>query len=175
MAYHHLALATRDIKATHEFYTAAMGFELVKVAVGPAGRSGFAKHLFYDTGNGELIAFWDLHDPDLAPDWSPAIATGLGLPPWTNHVAFHAADRPEIDRRREHWLAHGVDVMEVDHGWCLSIYATDPNGILVEFCTTTDPGFADRAEAERLLADPAPPLDPKPDTRVFRASEYRRP
>jgi catechol 2,3-dioxygenase-like lactoylglutathione lyase family enzyme len=167
MAYHHLALATRDIKATHEFYTAAMGFELVKVAVGPAGRSGFAKHLFYDTGNGELIAFWDLHDPDLAPDWSPAIATGLGLPPWTNHVAFHAADRPEIDRRREHWLAHGVDVMEVDHGWCLSIYATDPNGILVEFCTTTDPGFADRAEAERLLADP--------DTRVFRASEYRRP
>jgi catechol 2,3-dioxygenase-like lactoylglutathione lyase family enzyme len=174
MAYHHLALATRDIKATHEFYTAAMGFELVKVAVGPAGKRGFAKHLFYDTGNGELIAFWDLHDPDLAPDWSPAIATGLGLPPWTNHVAFHAADRPEIDRRREHWLAHGVDVMEVDHGWCLSIYATDPNGILVEFCTTTDPGFADRAEAERLLADPAPPMDPKPVTRTFRAAEHRR-
>jgi catechol 2,3-dioxygenase-like lactoylglutathione lyase family enzyme len=162
MAYHHLALATRDIKATHEFYTAAMG------------KRGFAKHLFYDTGNGELIAFWDLHDPDLAPDWSPAIATGLGLPPWTNHVAFHAADRPEIDRRRERWLAHGVDVMEVDHGWCLSIYATDPNGILVEFCVTTDPGFADRAEAERLLADPAPPLDPKPPTRMFRAADYRR-
>jgi catechol 2,3-dioxygenase-like lactoylglutathione lyase family enzyme len=80
MGFHHLALATRDIKATHEFYTAAMGFELVKVAVGPAGERGFAKHLFYDTGNGELIAFWDLHDPDLKQDWSPAIATGLGLP-----------------------------------------------------------------------------------------------
>ena len=174
MGFHHLALATRAIKATHEFYTAAMGFELVKVAVGPAGKRGFAKHLFYDTGNGELIAFWDLHDPDLEPDWSSAIATGLGLPPWTNHVAFHAADRAEIDRRRERWLAHGVDVMEVDHGWCLSIYATDPNGILVEFCTTTDPSFADRDEAVRLLADPAPPLDPMPETRIFRAAEYRR-
>ncbi len=174
MGFHHLALATRDIKATHEFYTAAMGFELVKVVVGPAGKRGFAKHLFYDTGNGELIAFWDLHDPDLAPDWSPAIAEGLGLPLWTNHIAFAATDRADIDRCRDRWLAHGVDVMESDHHWCLSIYATDPNGILVEFCTTTDPGFHDRAEAERLLAEPTPPQDPRPITRVFRAVDYKR-
>ena len=174
MGFHHLALATRDLKATHEFYTASMGFELVKVAVGPAGKRGFAKHLFYDTGNGELMAFWDLHDPDLTADWSPAIATGLGLPPWTNHVAFSSPEQADLDRRRERWLAHGVDVMEVDHGWCTSIYATDPNGILVEFCATTDPDFADREEAERLLADPAPPLDPKPDTRIFRAADHRR-
>jgi hypothetical protein len=40
---------------------------------------------------------------------------------------------------------------------------------------TTDANFADRAEAERLLAEPAPPLDAKPPTRVFRASEYRSP
>jgi len=64
--------------------------------------------------------------------------------------------------------------MEVDHGWCLSIYATDPNGILVEFCTTTDPDYADRAEAERLLADPAPPQDPRPPTRTFRAADFPR-
>jgi catechol 2,3-dioxygenase-like lactoylglutathione lyase family enzyme len=173
MSFHHLALATRDIKATHEFYTAAMGFELVKVAVGPAGKRGFAKHLFYDTGNGELIAFWDLHDPDLPADWSPAIATGLGLPDWTNHVAFTASDRADLDRRGERWLAHGRNVMEVDHGWCLSIYTHDPNGILVEFCTTTA-AFADPAEAQRLLADPAPALDPLPPTRVFRAADFQR-
>ena len=52
MGYHHVAIATRDIKASHEFYTGPMGFELVKVQVGPAGERGFAKHLFYDTGNG---------------------------------------------------------------------------------------------------------------------------
>jgi len=174
VTFHHLALATRDLKATHEFYTAAMGFELVKVAVGPAGKRGFAKHLFYDTGNGEMIAFWDLHDPDLGADWSPAIATGLGLPKWTNHVAFGAVDRADLDRRRERWLAFGVDVTEIDHGWCRSIYATDPNGILVEFCTTTEAGFADRSEAERLLADPAPPLDPSPPMRVFRSADPLR-
>ena len=34
MAYHHVALATRDLAATHRFYTEAMGFELVKAVVG---------------------------------------------------------------------------------------------------------------------------------------------
>lgn len=174
MPFHHVAIASRDIKATHAFYTGPMGFRLVKVQVGPAGERGFAKHLFYDTGNGELMAFWDLQDPDLPPDWSPAIATGLGLPVWTNHVAFHAADVDELARRRERWLEHGVDVMEVDHGWCHSVYARDPNGILVEFCATTDPGFADPEEALRLLDDPAPALDPEPETRFHRAAGRRR-
>ncbi len=168
MAFHHLALATRDLKATHAFYTGAMGFTLVKVAVGPAGERGFAKHLFYDTGNGELIAFWDLHDPDLRDDWSPAIATGLGLPLWTNHVAFAASDTDDLARRRERWLAHGHEVTEIDHGWCTSIYTLDPSGILVEFCWTRDAAYADPDAAQRLLDDPAPPLDPEPPVRVHR-------
>jgi len=28
--------------------------------------------------------------------------------------------------------------MEIDHNWCHSVYATDPNGTMVEFCLTTD-------------------------------------
>jgi len=161
MAFHHLAIASRDIKATHEFYTAAMGFTLVKIAVGPTGEQGFAKHLFYDTGNGELMAFWDLHDPGLPDDWSPAIATALGLPIWTNHIAFAASDRADLDAKRERWVDRGHDVTEIDHGWCTSIYTTDPNGILVEFCQTTA-DFADPEEALRILGDPAPALDPEP-------------
>ena len=63
MAYHHVALATRDLDATHRFYTEAMGFELVKSVVAPTRRpGGWAKHVFYDTGGDGLIAFWDLHD-----------------------------------------------------------------------------------------------------------------
>lgn len=172
MAFHHVAIATRDIKATHEFYSGPMGFELVKVAVGASGERGFAKHLFYDTGDGQLIAFWDFHDPDLPADWNPAISTALGLPLWANHIAFHAADLSDIARRRERWLSHGVDVMEIDHGWCMSIYTRDPNGILVEFCTSTQVlTQADREEALRRLADPAPERDPDPPVRMYRAAE----
>jgi len=44
--------------------------------------------------------------------------------------------------------------MEIDHGWCTSIYTKDPNGILVEFCTSTRQlGPADHEEALRRLAD----------------------
>ena len=30
-----------------------------------------------------------------------------------------------------------VPLMEVDHGWCHSLYYMDPNGIMVEFCRDT--------------------------------------
>ena len=170
MGFHHVAITTRDIKASHEFYTGPMGFQLVKVQVGPSGERGFAKHLFYDTGDGQMFAIWDFHDPDLAPDFPTAISTDLGLPVWANHIAFFAKDLADIAKRRERWLAHGVDVMEIDHGWCTSIYAKDPNGILVEFCTSTrELDRADREEALRRLGDPHPERDAEPTPKYYRA------
>jgi catechol 2,3-dioxygenase-like lactoylglutathione lyase family enzyme len=175
MGFHHLAIATRDAKATHEFYTGPMGFELVKVEVARAGERGWAKHLFYDTGNGQLMAFWDLHDPDLPADWDPAISTALGLPIWANHVAFDARGPDDLEARKRRWLDHGLDVMEIDHGWCRSVYTRDPNGILVEFCTLTRSlTDADRAEALRLLDEPSPALHEPPALRWTRASDPRR-
>jgi catechol 2,3-dioxygenase-like lactoylglutathione lyase family enzyme len=175
MAFHHLAVATRDVKATHDFYTRAMGFELAKVEVARAGERGFAKHLFYDSGGGEMIAFWDFHDAGLRDDWSPAISDALGLPHWANHVAFAARDLADLEARRERWLAYGCDVMEVDHGWCTSIYTNDPNGIMVEFCTSTRAfGSEDREEALRLLEAPTPPVKAPPPSRIFRAADRRR-
>ena len=74
-----------------------------------------------------------------------------------NHLAFSTSDLDDLARRRERWLAHGNDVMEIDHDWCVSIYTQDPNGILVEFCTLTrDFSAADRTRALELLRDPHP-------------------
>jgi catechol 2,3-dioxygenase-like lactoylglutathione lyase family enzyme len=171
MGFHHLAIATRDLKGTHAFYTNVMGFSLVKVAVGETPTGGWAKHLFYETGGDGLIAFWDIHDAKIPADFDPRISEGLGLPDWANHIAFHAADVREIEAIRERWLAKSHDVAQIDHGWCTSIYTKDPNGILVEFCTTTQPFTdADRAEALRLLEDPQPALLEAPKSiRFFRA------
>jgi catechol 2,3-dioxygenase-like lactoylglutathione lyase family enzyme len=136
MAFHHVAIATRDLDATHRFYTEAMGFELVHVDVIPYMEEGWARHLFYDTGNGEMLAVWDLHDADL-PDFDPAISTGLGLPHFVNHIAFGVSGLDDLDVRKDRWLCNGHDVVRIDHRWCVSIYANDPNGIMVEFCCTT--------------------------------------
>jgi catechol 2,3-dioxygenase-like lactoylglutathione lyase family enzyme len=188
MSVHHIAFAAKDIDATHAFYTGAMGFELVKVEVAQT-EHGWAKHLFYDTdpqanrsepsersvrpagGGGSLLAFWDIHDESIPEGWSPAISTGLGLPQFMNHLAFGADDLDDIGRRTARLHDHGHDVIEIDHGWCTSIYATDPNGILVEFCTTTK-AFTDqdKEDAARLLADQSPPVTPAPDFKVHKAA-----
>jgi catechol 2,3-dioxygenase-like lactoylglutathione lyase family enzyme len=168
MAFHHLAIATRDIDATHAFYSDAMGFDLVKANVGPTEK-GWAKHLFYDTGGHGLIAFWDLHDESVPDTWSPAISTGLGLPMWTNHIAFDAADLDDLASRRQRWLDHGHTVSEIDHGWCTSIYTVDPNGILVEFCTTTA-AFTpdDRIRALDVLRAGSPDVEAMPEAKIYR-------
>jgi catechol 2,3-dioxygenase-like lactoylglutathione lyase family enzyme len=176
MGVHHLAFATKDCLENHRFYTEAMGFELVKVEVGKIG-NGWAKHLFYSTGSGrdQLIAFWDLHDPTLPEGWSADISRGQGLPAGVNHLAFTAADLDDLARRRDRWLAHGHDVMEIDHDWCVSVYTQDPNGIMVEFCTLVrDFTDADRAEALALLNDASPTLRRDPKSVKFRkAADYR--
>ena len=171
MAYHHLAIATRDLEASHRFYTEAMGFTLVKTSVAPTpGDTGWARHLFYDTGNGEMFALWDLHDDALPADFSPAISTGLGLPSWVNHVAFDGGSLEELAQKRDRWLACGHDVVEIDHGWCTSIYLDDPNGIAVECCCTTRSFTpADAADAEDLRRAAAPPLQEPALPEVYEA------
>lgn len=172
MGFHHLALVTRDTKATHEFYTKAMGFALAKVEVGATPEGGWSKHFFYELEGEGMIAFWEIHDDTLAKDHPTGIASDLGLPVWSNHVAFTAKDRGELDRHRERWVENGHDVMEVDHEWCVSIYTLDPNGIMVEFCLTTRAFTEQETEdALALLRDPAPKLpEGSPKTKVYRAT-----
>jgi catechol 2,3-dioxygenase-like lactoylglutathione lyase family enzyme len=162
VSFHHVAIATNDLEATHRFYTEVMGFDLVKTAVGATMEGGWARHVFYDTHQGGMIAFWDIHDEKMAP-FNPSISKGLGLPGWTNHIAFNSDTLEDLDAQRRRWLDHGQKVVEIDHGWCTSIYINDPNGIMVEFCTTTiDFTDEDRAEAAALLVAEKPPLEDEP-------------
>ncbi len=179
MGFHHLAFAAKDMAATHAFYADVMGFELVKAVAAPTDApGGWAKHLFYRTGGGGdgadpgMIAFWEIHD-DRMDGNETAISTGLGFEPWVNHLAFDAADLDDIEFRKTQWLGAGLDVMEIDHGFCVSIYTMDPNGILVEFCTDTAPYTqADRDAALTILRDDAPELEDPPVPTFHAAAEF---
>lgn len=180
MGYHHLAFASRDMQATHHFYADVLGFELVKAVAAPTDRpGGWAKHLFYaidehdgSENGGALIAFWELHDERMA-DNDTAISTGLGFEAWVNHVAFAAHDLDDVARRRDQWLDAGIDVMEIDHGFCTSIYTMDPNGILVEFCTDTAPySQSDKDRALEILRSDDPELE-APPVPVFHSAADR--
>ena len=110
MAFHHVAIATRDLDATHRFYTEAMGFTLVRVEAAAVQEHGWARHLFYDTGNGEMIAIWDLHDETPARlrsrDLDRARPAELREP-----HRVRRADLDDLDDKRDRWLEHGYDVV----------------------------------------------------------------
>mgnify|MGYP001815900004 CR=1 FL=1 len=151
MGYHHLALAVNDMQAIHDFYEGVMDFELVKVEIGPVREGGWAKHFFYrmeDDAN--FIAFWELHDVPGTESIETNLSKAAGVPDPTNHIAFQVADMEELKARKEQWLSAGLDVMEIDHNWCYSIYTRDPSDNVVEFCVTT--GSFDAADRERALA-----------------------
>ena len=139
MGYHHLALAARDMKAIHHFYEGVLGFELVKTEVAPSPQGGWAKHFFYRMENDStFLAFWEIHDfPGVPEDFETNLSKAAGLPDHINHIAFDVKDRDDLERRKKQWLDAGLDVMEIDHNWCYSIYTKDPNDNLVEFCLTT--------------------------------------
>lgn len=164
MAYHHLALAARDMAAIHHFYETVMGFELVKVEIAPVMGGGWGKHFFYrmDGDDNRFIAFWELHDTPGAERYTYDLNAAANMPVGTNHYSFAVSSREELDAWRERWTAHGLDVLEIDHNWCRSVYTRDPNDNMVEFCLTT--GTFTAADRERALAalgertmQPSPP------------------
>ena len=159
--------------ATHRFYTEACGFELVKAQAAPTdGPGGWAKHLFYDTGDGSMIAFWELHD-DRMVGKDTAISTGLGLEPWVNHLAFAADSVEDLEARRDRWRANGHDAIQIDHGFSVSTYCMDPNGILVEFCVDTKPYTAeDKREALEILRSADPHMEAPPVPQFFLARDF---
>ena len=151
MGYHHLALAARDMKAIHDFYEGIMGFELVKVEVGPAPEGGWAKHFFYRMeDDSKFIAFWEMHDIPGTENFETNLSKAAGVPDHINHISFDVKDKADLDRRRQQWLDAGLDVLEIDHNWCHSVYTKDPNGNFVEFCLTT--GSFNAADREAALA-----------------------
>jgi catechol 2,3-dioxygenase-like lactoylglutathione lyase family enzyme len=176
MGVHHIALATRDLSATHRFYTEVMGFRLVKALCLPwpgSETGGWAKHVFYETTIGSdagMLAIWEVREPSVEESFRADVSTGLGLPVWVNHLAFEAKTEDELAVHRARWLEHGLIVTEMDHDFCRSIYTIDPNGIMVEVCLTTRAFTADEAShAERLVHDNGPAeFDPPPVMKLYK-------
>ncbi len=141
--FHHLGLATNNMEATIEFYESVLGFE-TKVTDLMSNSDftgeGAIRHAFIDVGDGSFVAFME---PNRVPTWNDAfdasINEGLGLPRGVYHFSFRSEDEAALEARQADLRAKGVKVTDVvDHDWCKSIYFTDPNGLLLEFCTTTE-------------------------------------
>lgn len=155
MPLHHVAYATKDVEATTRFYEELMGFPLVHTEITVNGDS-WLRHIFFDIGpdpdgHHEAIAFFQIHQVGEKEDYTTDVSDGVGLPVWVNHCAFRATAEQQEEVRGRMDAAGIKPLMDIDHGWCHSLYYLDPNGIMVELCRDT-PGFSPNPpEAKRLL------------------------
>jgi catechol 2,3-dioxygenase-like lactoylglutathione lyase family enzyme len=138
MGFNHIDLATLNMAATREFYEDILGFPVVRADIVELEAGGSAQHVFFDCGDGQMIAFASAENaPGRWPaDLDTSLSKGLGLGRGVYHFAFEAGSLENLERLKAKLEAKGVEVRGIeDHeGWCRSIYFLDPNGLQLEYC-----------------------------------------
>jgi glyoxylase I family protein len=121
---HHAAFICSDVDATIDFYQDLLGFPLVEVFEN-RDYEGSA-HLFFDVGNGNLLAFFDF------PGYEhPEFHETLG---GVQHVAI-SMDPEQFAALKDRLHAARVDYRGPDLGVQNSVYLRDPDGLQIELCT----------------------------------------
>ena len=115
---HHVALLCSDVERTVRFYQEVLEFPLTEI-VENRDYAG-SNHFFFDIGNGNLLAFFDLPGLDLG-----AYAEVLG---GLHHLAI-SVDPERWERLKRRLEEAGVAYQE-ESG--TSIYFPDPDGVRLE-------------------------------------------
>ncbi|MBE3010129.1 VOC family protein [Microbispora sp. NEAU-D428] len=115
---HHFALISSDVERTIRFYHELLEFPLTEIFENRDYRG--SNHFFFDIGNGNLLAFFDLPGLDLEP--YKEVLGGL------HHIAI-SVERATWERLRGKLDAAGVPY-QMESG--SSIYFQDPDGARLE-------------------------------------------
>jgi catechol 2,3-dioxygenase-like lactoylglutathione lyase family enzyme len=132
----HIGLSTLDLDKTRAFYEDVLGFKPVVADTITIKEGGHLRHIFFDVGGGQLIAFLEPNGVSGIPaTYDAGINAGLGVPAGFYHFAFEAGSTAALARKRDELRDKGVATTDVvDHGWAQSIYFKDPNGLSLEYC-----------------------------------------
>jgi catechol 2,3-dioxygenase-like lactoylglutathione lyase family enzyme len=115
---HHTALICSDVERTVRFYQEVLEFPLTEIFENRDYPG--SNHFFFDIGNGNLLAFFDLPGLDLGP--YAEVLGGL------HHMAI-SVDPDRWERLRANLDAAGVEYA-LESG--TSIYFRDPDGARLE-------------------------------------------
>lgn len=146
---HHTAYVSRDLEATRRFYEDVLGFPLVATWCESDELFGKLRtycHVFFGLGDGSALAFFQFANQEDAELFGPK------MPPTPfHHIALHVSPeaQADIERRLKTAGFKEPDSFVLEHGYCRSVYVTDPNGMIVEF--TCDHPDAARINAQRRL------------------------
>jgi len=115
---HHVALLCTDVEATVRFYQDLLEFPLTEIFENRDYRG--SNHFFFDIGNGNLLAFFDLPGLDLGP--YAEVLGGL------HHIAI------SVEPSRWHRLRDKLDAAGIEYAVenDVSLYLRDPDGARLE-------------------------------------------
>ena len=132
----HLGFSTLDLDKTREFYEGILGFKPVRCDTIKITEGGQIRHIFFDMGRDQLVAFMEARKvPGVPAEYDAGITRGLGVPSAFYHFAFEAGTEAGLEEKRQELVAKGVAVSAItDHDWAKSIYFKDPNGLSLEYC-----------------------------------------
>jgi len=143
---HHNAYVTHDMEATRKFYEEVIGLPLIATWSESDELFGAVRtycHCFFGLGDGGALAFFQFEKPADQEQFGPK----MPFSPF-HHIALNV-DKETQQGIEDRLKAHGYKEPEsfvLEHGYCRSVYATDPNGLIVEFTL-------DAPNAEKIAAD----------------------
>jgi glyoxylase I family protein len=148
---HHNAFVTRDMEATRHFYEDLIGMPLVATwceADELFGKERVYCHCFFGLADGSALAFFQFANPEDQKLFGPSMPAS----PF-HHIAVNVdAGTQALVEARLKKAGYGAPKFYVlEHGYCRSIYATDPNGMILEL-TADDPRAAAGGEQRRAAA-----------------------
>ena len=140
---HHNAYVVRDQRATRRFYEDLIGLPLVACWTERDEVFGGMRvycHTFYQLADGGALAFFQFESPEEYEQFGPQFRPSPFI-----HIALKTTAENQA-AIAERLTKAGRENFLMEHGYCLSLYTTDPDGLNLEF-TVDDP------RAERINAD----------------------
>jgi glyoxylase I family protein len=148
---HHTAYVSKNLEATRRFYEDIIGLPLVATWCESDELFGAERtycHLFFGLADGGALAFFQFanqRDQDLFGPKMPATPF--------HHIALNVtADTQQgIENRLRAAGFKEPEIFVLEHGYCRSLYCTDPDGMICEF-TLDHPDVAKINAAQRVKA-----------------------
>ena len=135
---HHTAYVTKDLAETRHFYEDVLGMPLTATWCEKDMLFGAERtycHCFFGLADGSALAFFQFADPGDQALFGPKMPAS----PF-HHIALHvdAEAQAELEQRIKDAGISEPQTYVLEHGYCRSVYVTDPNGMILEF-TCDDP------------------------------------
>jgi len=148
---HHNAYVTGNMEATRHFYEDLIGLPLVATwceADELFGKERVYCHCFFGLADDSALAFFQFAHAEDQELFGPKMPAS----PF-HHIALNC-DAGTQNRAKERLEAAGYKepaLFILEHGYCKSLYATDPNGMILEL-TVDHPEAAQGAAARQASA-----------------------